>query len=858
MATFTITVFLIFSLMVRALAHPFAKLKELRGFQDINPKRRTLTKDDFKGKYTRFMEISRTSMGRLCPRHILVSSNGLLLPNKSVDVLHNSLQFDDVPCTSSGSILFSHGRKLSSPLIQNVFGVSLNHTGRFGAVLHHILTEVQGFYLGIEKHIFTCGQNSFEPGTAILFSSDSEKFGRELSIPFHGLPIIILICDSKRSCAYSGPWLTPTHSPSPLKNTPHYPSTEGHTNNHHTPAGKPLKSTPGSGHGGMMQGGHSGTMSPPSTKAPYPLAHPVPSSSMMPSATPRQPYVTSTTVSPTTFMTNPKPTYEVQSTARPTQLSGGVTSTAKPTTTETSPTIYSKSPDGVTATTNAPLTGLMPTPSTTSSNVTIPTPAPAGGSTTTWTPNGATMTSYPMPIGSFVSTPTMDPSLIGGVSSTMAPTPSSPATTTTHPDSTVLASDIPKPTAVVTTASPHTTSDVLASAVPIPSTGGAMSTHPMPSSFTEGTGNPISTGGGTATASPSPIGIATMTFDPTSSLTTTSTPEQFLLPSVSVTATQTPGGGFAIVPRETGGLSSSFPEPSKAIYTVMPSPSSSRGAGQLGTDLGVTDILGENNGVESPSSSGVNSGAHNQTMNSNEKLSTPEASAENIFSETSPSPSAGSSVTQSDLSAVPASLLNSSDSPNSTTNSSKTPDFFSAFSSCFSADVMVILHTGKRVRMNQLMVGDLVHVGKGVFSPVIAFTHSDRHVTSVFIELVTKSGHKIFATPTHYLHSNRGLLSAGELLRNDELILADGTTSVIVERKQMYKDGLYNPHTADGNIDVNGILASTYTTTVKLRAAHSLFAPLRMLYVLDVGMLVAREISHAICVISDVSRWILS
>ena len=61
-------------------------------------------------------------------------------------------------------------------------------------------------------------------------------------------------------------------------------------------------------------------------------------------------------------------------------------------------------------------------------------------------------------------------------------------------------------------------------------------------------------------------------------------------------------------------------------------------------------------------------------------------------------------------------------------------------------------------------------------------------------------------------------------------------------------DGLYNPHTMDGDIVVNGIKTSTYTAAIEPSLAHSLLWPVRMLYRLGVNLLdgVFNEGSEAI------------
>ena len=49
--------------------------------------------------------------------------------------------------------------------------------------------------------------------------------------------------------------------------------------------------------------------------------------------------------------------------------------------------------------------------------------------------------------------------------------------------------------------------------------------------------------------------------------------------------------------------------------------------------------------------------------------------------------------------------------------------------------------------------------------------------------------------------------------------------------------GLYNPHTMDGDIVVDGTVTSTYTAAVAPSLAHAVLWPVRMLYALGVDVL---------------------
>lgn len=152
----------------------------------------------------------------------------------------------------------------------------------------------------------------------------------------------------------------------------------------------------------------------------------------------------------------------------------------------------------------------------------------------------------------------------------------------------------------------------------------------------------------------------------------------------------------------------------------------------------------------------------------------------------------------------------------------------SAASLCYPAKATVELGEGQLKRMDELEVGDVVQVGDE-FSPVFGFTHRMPLVSQDFIELTTGSGYRIALTKGHFLYVNDQLRPAAEVRKFDRLRLVDGETSV--ERIEVVrKTGLYNPQTLHGDIVVNGVVASTYTTSVEPKTAHALLLPLRVLW----------------------------
>lgn len=92
---------------------------------------------------------------------------------------------------------------------------------------------------------------------------------------------------------------------------------------------------------------------------------------------------------------------------------------------------------------------------------------------------------------------------------------------------------------------------------------------------------------------------------------------------------------------------------------------------------------------------------------------------------------------------------------------------------------------------------------------------SPRKVT----ELVVSHGHFVYADgmPRPAATISVGMMMEGE----------DGKMMQVVKMDEVVAKGLYNPQTMDGDIIVQGVRCSTYTTAVKPAAAHALLAPVR-------------------------------
>ncbi len=150
---------------------------------------------------------------------------------------------------------------------------------------------------------------------------------------------------------------------------------------------------------------------------------------------------------------------------------------------------------------------------------------------------------------------------------------------------------------------------------------------------------------------------------------------------------------------------------------------------------------------------------------------------------------------------------------------------------CFPGHARVELEDGALVPISTLRLGDRVRTGATTYSDVFMFSHRDAAARSLFVRLVTSARAQVTLTHSHYVYANDKLVAAGAVRVGDSLVLADGSHAKVTTVETVSSKGLYNPHTLDGTIIVDGILTSTYTTSVHPMAAHAgLLAPLRWVY----------------------------
>lgn len=150
--------------------------------------------------------------------------------------------------------------------------------------------------------------------------------------------------------------------------------------------------------------------------------------------------------------------------------------------------------------------------------------------------------------------------------------------------------------------------------------------------------------------------------------------------------------------------------------------------------------------------------------------------------------------------------------------------------SCFPASATVRSPDGSIIRMQHLSVGHTARVGKGVSSRVFMFTHKESHSYHNFIRITTDLPTPLLLTPSHHLYIDGTLRPASEVRIGDNLHDEYGRNLRVHRVATVREKGLYNPQTLQGDLVVNGVRVSTFTSAVHPQIAHAALVPFRALY----------------------------
>lgn len=148
---------------------------------------------------------------------------------------------------------------------------------------------------------------------------------------------------------------------------------------------------------------------------------------------------------------------------------------------------------------------------------------------------------------------------------------------------------------------------------------------------------------------------------------------------------------------------------------------------------------------------------------------------------------------------------------------------------CLPAHASIQLESGRHVPVSEVRVGDKVHVGRGEFSPVFAWTHRDKAAVPArgYVAIDVGRANPLTTTHGHMVYANARAVPAGEVKVGDVMTDGDGREVVVRGVKVVSGMGLYNPQTLHGDIVVDGVIISTYTSKVERVSAHALLTPLR-------------------------------
>jgi desert hedgehog len=163
-------------------------------------------------------------------------------------------------------------------------------------------------------------------------------------------------------------------------------------------------------------------------------------------------------------------------------------------------------------------------------------------------------------------------------------------------------------------------------------------------------------------------------------------------------------------------------------------------------------------------------------------------------------------------------------------NSAKSRSSGSGEANCFPSHATVELADGSTKRMDQIAVGDSIKVGRNIYSEVYMFTHKTSDEVNKFVKIGTASGGQLIISSGHYIRLSNGYAAAGQITIGDVVVLGSGEATVVVNIANTVASGLFNPQTLQGDIVVDGILCSTYTTAVEPSIAHMGLSPVRALY----------------------------
>ena len=128
-------------------------------------------------------------------------------------------------------------------------------------------------------------------------------------------------------------------------------------------------------------------------------------------------------------------------------------------------------------------------------------------------------------------------------------------------------------------------------------------------------------------------------------------------------------------------------------------------------------------------------------------------------------------------------------------------------------------------RLENLKIGDMVHVGSGKYEPIYSFGHyAPKGWSDDFVRLTTESG-TLFLSSDHMVYASHAFKAAATVEPGDNLLWNDEPVTVQDVSNGHKERGMLAPFTPSGKIVVDGFLASAFIHVPDTPTLHSWMSP---------------------------------
>lgn len=159
---------------------------------------------------------------------------------------------------------------------------------------------------------------------------------------------------------------------------------------------------------------------------------------------------------------------------------------------------------------------------------------------------------------------------------------------------------------------------------------------------------------------------------------------------------------------------------------------------------------------------------------------------------------------------------------------------------CFPEDTEVILPGGRKKKIQNLKIGDIVTTidsGNVSYSKITTFIHKNIDKKSAYITIILNNGKRTTASPKHLIYANGNYITTESVKIGDNIQYIDGNIIrevMVAGLEKNIKTGLYAPLTETGTIVIDNIHYSCYANygiMDNIRNSHEManiaMAPLR-------------------------------